>query len=71
MGSNCEVCLVEKYEKFKGDSGLTGIRCINKCWSSYRIDALPVYFPSREEQEEMRQNEEHRRLKSRQFGRHK
>ena len=47
----CEFCHTRRFECWKGNGGLTGIRCINKCMTSYRIDAeiLYLHFPKLEE----------------------
>ena len=34
----CEFCGGEEVEDWEGDSGLTGTRCVNKCWVSYKIN---------------------------------
>lgn len=33
----CQFCSTKKFEKWEGDSGLTGTRCKNKCFGSYKI----------------------------------
>ena len=59
----CESCRADAFEKWTGNSGLTGWRCINQCWSSYVIDTIyiPVFqFPA-DEEEEKRQERRIRR----------
>lgn len=41
----CEFCGTQKWERWKGNTKLTGIRCINKCLGSYKIDIIPVKYP--------------------------
>jgi len=34
----CDSCSTQKFERWKGSSGLEGTCCINRCWSSYKIN---------------------------------
>lgn len=34
----CEFCGTSQFESWQGSSGLSGVRCLNKCWASYKIN---------------------------------